>query len=104
MRLRPWDGAIRRWTEDRAEGGGITVWHVAERDTDGFAPSDAPFMIDYRVDDPDGLLTDLRAAGVEVREGPESHDARTFAWFIDPEGNEVGLREPKPWDAKNKGA
>ncbi len=104
MTLEPWGGAILRWTEDRAEDGGLTVWHVAERDTDWFAPSDAPFMINYRVDDLDGLLANLRAAGVEILKGPESHENGKFAWIADPDGNKVELWEPKPWDEKNKGA
>jgi len=104
MKLEPWGGAILRWTEDRAEDGGLTVWHVAERDTDWFAPSDAPFMINYRVDDLDGLLANLRAAGVEILKGPDSHENGKFAWIADPDGNKVELWEPKPWDEKNKGA
>ena len=34
---------------------GFEVWHVADRDSRWFAPSDAPFMINYRVDDLDAL-------------------------------------------------
>jgi len=102
MKLEPWGGAVLKWPEDRAEDGGLTVWHVAKRDTDWFAPSDAPFMINYRVDDLDGLLANLRAAGVEILQGPESHENGKFAWIVDPDGNKVELWEPKPWDEKNK--
>src|SRR5690606_23941075 len=64
--LEPWGGAVLRWPDDGAEDGGLTVWNVAKPDTAWFAPSDASFMINYRVDDLDELLADLRAAGVEV--------------------------------------
>src|SRR5262245_14917800 len=53
--LEPWGGAILRWPEDKAEDKGLTVWTVAKPDTKWFAPSDAAFMINYRVDDMDGL-------------------------------------------------
>ena len=102
MTLEPWGGAVLRWTDDKAEDGGLTVWHVAERDTRWFAPSDAPFMINYRVDDLGALLADLQAAGIEVVQGPEAHENGTFAWIIDPEDNKVELWEPKIWDEKNK--
>lgn len=102
MPLEPWGGAILRWPEDRAEDKGLTVWHVAKRDTEWFAPSDAPFMINYRVDDLGELLADLQAAGVEILKGPESDDNGKFAWIVDPDGNKVELWEPKALDEKNK--
>ena len=61
MTLEDWGGAILKWPEDRADDGGLTVWTVATADTKWFAPSDAPFMIHYRVDDLDGLLAKLKA-------------------------------------------
>ena len=102
MPLEPWGGAVLRWPEDRAEDRGLTVWHVAEPDTEWFAPSAAPFMINYRVDDLEGLLANLRAAGVEGLKGPEAHENGQFAWIADPDGNKVELWEPKAWDEKNK--
>ena len=102
MSLEPWGGAGLKWPEDRAEDGGLTVWNIAERDTEWFAPSDESFMINYRVDALDELLADLRAAGVEVIGGPESHENGKFAWIVDPDGNKVELWEPMIWDEKNK--
>ena len=95
MSLEPWGGVILRWSEDRAKDKGLTVWHVAERDTQWFAPSNASFMINYRVDDLGELLTDLRAAGVEILKGPESDENGKFAWISDPDGNKVELWEPQ---------
>jgi predicted enzyme related to lactoylglutathione lyase len=102
MPLEGFGGAILRWPADTAEDKGLTVWHVAEKDTKWFSPSEAPLMINYRVDDLVGLLDQLRAAGVEVVSGPESHENGKFAWIMDPEGNKVELWEPMLWDAKNK--
>ncbi len=50
------------------------------------------------------LLEQLKAAGVEICQGPESHENGRFAWILDPDGNKVELWEPMIWDAKNKGA
>jgi len=44
----------------------------------------------------------LAEAGIEILQGPESHENGKFAWLLDPEGNKVELWEPKPWDDKNK--
>ena len=91
-----------RWPEDTADDRGLTVWTVAEKDSQWFSPSDSAFMINYRVDDLDALLTQLRAADVPVLKGPESHENGKFAWIMDPEGNKVELWEPMAWDEKNK--
>lgn len=97
-----WGGAILRWPEDRAEDGGLTVWHVADGDTKWFSPSESSFMINYRVDNLVEMLDQLRAGGVKVVGGPESHENGKFAWILDPDGNKAELWEPMQWDEKNK--
>ncbi|HEY8539408.1 MAG TPA: VOC family protein [Steroidobacteraceae bacterium] len=104
MRLESWGGALLKWSEDHAEDGGLTVWHVAKKDSQWFSPSDSTFMINYRVDNLDELIANLRADGVEIVSGPESHENGKFAWIMDPDGNKVELWEPKLWDEKNKQA
>jgi predicted enzyme related to lactoylglutathione lyase len=102
--LEDWGGAILRWPADTAEDKGLTVWNVAAKDSKWFAPSNARFMINYRVDDMAGLVAQLKSAGIELIKGPESAENGKFAWLLDPEGNKVELWEPKNWDEKNKQA
>ncbi len=102
MTIESWGGAILRWPDDKAEDRGLTVWSVAGSDSTWFSPSDASFMVNYRVDDLEELLAKLRAAGVEVLQGPDSAENGTFAWILDPEGNKIELWQPKAWDEKNK--
>jgi predicted enzyme related to lactoylglutathione lyase len=99
MPLEDFGGAVLRWPEDRAEDKGLTVWHIAGHDSQWF---DAPLMINYRVDDLVELIAQLRGGGVEVIQGPESHENGKFAWILDPDGNKVELWEPRIWDEKNK--
>jgi predicted enzyme related to lactoylglutathione lyase len=101
--LEGFGGAILRWPDDKADDNGLTVWHVAGRDSKWFSPSDSSFMINYRVDDLAEMLTQLKAAGVAVVGGPESHENGKFAWIMDPDGNKVELWEPMAWDEKIKG-
>jgi predicted enzyme related to lactoylglutathione lyase len=104
MALEDWGGAILKWPDDKAEDKGLTVWSVAKSDSKWFSPSNASFMINYRVDDLGELLEQLRAAGVEIVKGPESAENGKFAWIMDPDGNKVELWEPMLWDDKNKEA
>ena len=103
MQLESFGGAILRWPDDTAEDKGLTVWHVADASSKWFAPSTAPFMINYRVDNLDEMLEDLRGAGVQVVGGPDAAENGKFAWILDPDGNKVELWEPMIWDDKNKG-
>lgn len=74
---------------------GQTVWSLFPHDTKYFEPSTAPFMINYRVDDLDALLKQLKSEGVEVEDKFEEHEYGRFAWLMDPEGNRIELWEPK---------
>ena len=102
LSLESFGGAILRWPDDKADDNGLTVWHVAAKDSKWFSPSDSSFMINYRVDNLDEMIAQLSAAGVEVVGGPESHENGKFAWIMDPDGNKVELWEPMKWDEKNK--
>jgi len=104
MPLEEWGGVVLRWPDDTADDRGVTAWHVADRDSKWFAPSDASFMVNYRVDNLDEMLAQLREGGVEVVGGPESAENGKFAWVMDPDGNKVELWEPHAWDEKNKSA
>ncbi len=97
-----WGGVILNWKEDKADDGGMTVWHVADSDSDWFGPSKSPFMINYRIDDMEEMLQQLTSAGIDILNGPEYHENGVFAWIMDPAGNKVELWEPKKWDEKNK--
>ena len=104
MDLENWGGAILKWPDDKAEDKGLTVWHVAGKDSKWFSPSTSSFMINYRVDNLGELLEQLRADGVEIVQGPDSAENGKFAWIMDPDENKVELWEPKRWDDKHEGA
>jgi len=100
--LEEWGGGVLEWKDDQAEDGGATVWHVSEPSSEWFAPSKSRFMINYRVDDLERLIEQLKIADIEILKGPEYHENGVFAWLLDPEGNKIELWEPKIWDEKNK--
>ena len=71
-----------------------TTWSPFDADTDYFAPSQKPFMINFRVTDLDALLAQLRRDGVTVDERTEKSEFGYFGWAMDPEGNRIELWEP----------
>ena len=74
--------------------GGPMVFQPFKAETDYF-PADKGHMINLRVTDLDGMLDELRAAGIEVITKPEWDDPSLgrFARIHDPEGNAVELWE-----------
>ena len=90
-----WGGVAFQWYgPENPTGTGTTIWSPFKQDTDGFAPSSAPFMINYRVDDLDGLLAALRAEGCEVLDKVDDSEYGKFGWVIDPDGNKLELWQP----------
>jgi len=88
-----WGGAAFRWVDAAgAPAHGTTIWSVG--DGSDFAPSEATFMVNYRVEDLHGLLRVLREEGCQVLEKVEESEFGIFGWVMDPEGNKIELWQP----------
>lgn len=90
-----WGGAAFDWTDaDGKPVGGTTAWCIHPEETSQFAPSSAPFMVNYRVADVRALVAALKAEGCNVLDKLEESEYGVFAWVVDPEGNKVELWQP----------
>lgn len=88
--------SVFEWRErEDPERVGHTVWSLFPSDSKYFAPSQAPFMINYRVRDLDRMLAQLQTLGVVVEPAVTEEFNGKFAWVVDPEGNKIELWEPK---------
>lgn len=95
--VQDWGGAVFPWTDAGGKPvAGNTVWSIFAADNDYFAPSTAPFMVNFRVADLDALLATLRAEGCNVVDKREESEFGKFGWVFDPEGNKIELWEPPP--------
>ena len=94
MNIEEWGGVVFQWADDNPEGTGSTNWTLFKDDAEYFAPSTSRFMINYRVDDLDALITKLREEGCDVDEKVEDTEFGKFGWVMDPEGNRLELWEP----------
>ncbi len=65
-----------------------------EQDTGYFGEAGKNWMINFRVGDLDGMVIQLRAAGIVVTVDPETYPHGRFARLHDPEGNPVELWQP----------
>ncbi|MGE0633361.1 MAG: VOC family protein [Pseudobdellovibrionaceae bacterium] len=95
VKIEVWGGAAFKWSEDPAKENGATAWQIEDKDSEMFKPSDSNFIINYRVNDLEGLVANLRKAGVTILKDPYSHELGKFAEILDPEGNLIALWEQK---------
>ena len=90
-----WGGVTFKWhSPGQPNPDGATVWSVFPATSEYFAPSTAPFMINYRVEDLHALLATLRDEGCDVDSKTDESEFGKFGWVMDPEGNRVELWEP----------
>jgi predicted enzyme related to lactoylglutathione lyase len=93
--VQEWGGAAFSWSDSNNKPvGGTTIWAVSSEKSDQFAPSQAPFMINSRVEDLHAVIAALKAEGCNVLDKIDESEYGKFAWVIDPEGNKVELWQP----------
>ena len=73
---------------------GLLQWSPFPADTTYLAPSTKDFMINYRVDDLEALVAQIRDAGLAFLDEIETYPYGKFIHLLDPEGNKIELWEP----------
>jgi predicted enzyme related to lactoylglutathione lyase len=96
--LSDYGGATFLWSDEVPATTGMTTWSLFPADTKYFGPGTEAgpqaAMVNYRVDDLDGLLEQLKSAGVTIDPKREDASYGRFAWIVDPEGNRIELWQP----------
>ncbi len=69
-------------------------WSPFGEKTEYFNPSEKEFMINYRVQNIESLVEELKEAGVTIVDSIESFEYGKFVHIMDPEGNKLELWEP----------
>lgn len=93
--VQAWGGAAFTWTDDEGKPfAGTTAWTINAASSNAFAPSTAPFMVNYRVADLLALIAALKDEGCNVLDKVDESEYGKFGWVIDPEGNKIELWEP----------
>lgn len=87
-------GTSFEWrNSDKPENKGFTVWSTFKNDTVYFAPSDKPYMFNFRVENLEWLLEELKKEGINQIGEIQVYEYGKFANIIDPEGNKIELWE-----------
>ena len=88
-------GAMFEWREkDNPKKEGYTVWSTSSCDNNDFSPSKKDFRINYRVENIESLVEELKKAGVTITDDIVDSEYGKFVHILDPEGNSIELSEP----------
>jgi predicted enzyme related to lactoylglutathione lyase len=78
----------------RSSGGETAVWAPFGADTEYFGELTQNYMVNFRVDDLDALLAQLRASGIDVDDNIEDSEAGRFGWAVDCDGFRFEMWQP----------
>tara|TARA_R110002073_G_scaffold76656_30_gene186124 strand:+ start:1167 stop:1541 length:375 start_codon:yes stop_codon:yes gene_type:complete len=85
-------GPMLRWSEETGDQPYSLLGQFSS--TDYFKPSDKGFMINFRVDDLDAFMEQLKSKGIEIL-GHTDEGYGAFAWIMDCDGVKIELWQQK---------
>jgi predicted enzyme related to lactoylglutathione lyase len=89
-----WGATFESRNAERPDEINSLQWSPFKKGSDYFAPSKKDFMINYRVQNIEGLVTKLKESGVTVLDDIATYDYGKFVHIMDAEGNKIELWEP----------
>jgi len=89
-----WGSSFESRNVDNPEEINYLQWNPFKKGSEYFRPSKKEFMINYRVQNIEGLVEKLKNNGVTVVDDIETYDYGKFVHIMDPEGNKIELWEP----------
>ena len=93
----PYGSTFEFRNAERPDEKNFLQWSTFKEDSDYMDPGKADFMVNYRVEDLEELIKELKEEGVKVLGEIATYDYGKFAHIMDPEGNKIEL-----WEAFNE--
>ena len=94
LEVNDWGSTFESRNVERPEEVNSLQWSPFQTGSDNFAPSAKEFMINYRVQNIEGLVAQLKTNGVTILDEIASHDYGKFVHIMDADGNKIELWEP----------
>jgi predicted enzyme related to lactoylglutathione lyase len=88
-------GAVFEWHQGAdSTKKGFTQWSPFKESSKYFEPSTKDYMINYRVENLEALVDELKQSGVTIVDTIQSFEYGKFVHIMDPEGNNIELWQP----------
>ena len=94
LQTNQWGSSIEFRNAHRPDEINYLQWSPFEKDSTYFSPSKKEFMINYRVQNIEGLVEKLKSNNVTILDAIQTFDYGKFAHIMDHEGNKIELWEP----------
>jgi predicted enzyme related to lactoylglutathione lyase len=94
LQVNDWGSSFEFRNANRPDEINYLQWSPFEKGSSYFEPSKKEFMINYRVQNLEGMIARLKENGVTVLDDIETYDYGKFLHIMDAEGNKIELWEP----------
>ena len=95
LEISPWGSvSFESRNLDRPDEINSLQWNPFKKGDEYFSPSKKEFMINYTVQNLEGLIDKLKESGVTIVDDIVTYDFGKFIHIMDAEGNKIELWEP----------
>ena len=94
LAVNEWGSGFEFRNANRPEEINYLQWSPFKQGSSYFEPSKKEFMVNYRVQNIEGLVEKLRQNGVTILDTIETYDYGKFIHIMDADGNKLELWEP----------
>jgi predicted enzyme related to lactoylglutathione lyase len=94
LEVNEWGSSFEFRNANRPDEINYLQWSPFKTGNEYFLPSKKDFMINYRVNNIEGLIKKLEANGVTILDKIETYEYGKFVHIMDAEGNKIELLEP----------
>ncbi len=94
LEINEWGSSFEFRNANRPDEINYLQWSPFQEGSEYFAPSNREFMINYRVQNIEGLVRNLKENGVTIVGTIRTYDYGKFVHILDAEGTKVELWEP----------
>jgi len=94
LEVNQWGSSFECRNANRPDEINYLQWTPFKQGSEYFSPSKKEFMINYRVQNIEGLVNKLKNKGVTILDSIETYDYGKFVHIMDAEGNKIELWEP----------
>jgi predicted enzyme related to lactoylglutathione lyase len=94
LEVNQWGSSFEFRNANRPDEINYLQWSPFKQGSEYFAPSKKEFMINYRVQNIEGLVKKLKDNGVTIVDSIQTFDYGKFVHIMDADGNKIELWEP----------
>lgn len=94
LEVNDWGSTFESRNADRPDEINQLQWTPFKKGDEYFSPSKKDFMINYRVQNIEGLVNKLKENGVTILDSIATYEYGKFVHIMDAEGNKIELWEP----------